>query len=58
MELAIIDDRHAGRLMSRSSWIHEAVAVAVQDAEKRAGGTLTPVPDGQCLPNQPAKPSG
>ncbi|CAN5271946.1 hypothetical protein BH11ACT1_BH11ACT1_14170 [soil metagenome] len=57
MEQAIIDDRQAGRMMSRSSWIHEAVAVAVQDAEKRAGGMLTPVPDGQRLPNQPAKPS-
>ena len=58
MEQAIIDDRQAGRMMSRSSWIHEAIAVAVDDAEKRAGGTLTPVPDGQRLPNQPAKPFG
>lgn len=57
MEQAIIDDRQAGRVMSRSSWIHEAVAVAVQDAENRAGGMLAPVPDGQRLPNQPAKPS-
>ncbi|QZN87089.1 hypothetical protein [Cellulomonas sp. C5510] len=57
MEEAIIDDRQAGRLMSRSSWIHEAVVVAVQDAEMRAGGALPPVPDGQRLPNRPAKAS-
>lgn len=56
MEQAIIDDRQAGRMMSRSSWIHEAVVVAVRDAEKRAGSMLPPVPDGQRLPNQPAKP--
>ena len=55
MEQAIIDDRQAGRMMSRSSWIHEATAVAVQEAEKRAGGTLIPVPEGQRLPNQPVK---
>ena len=56
MEHASIVDRQAGRMMSRSSWIHEAIAVAVEDAEKRACGTLRPVPDGQRLPNQPAKP--
>ena len=55
MEAAIIDDRQVGRMMSRSSWIHEAVLMAVQDAEQRAGGTLPPVPDRQRLPNQPAK---
>ena len=51
MEQAITDDRQSGRKMSRSSWIHEAIAVAVQDAEKRADGRLPPVPDGQRLPN-------
>ena len=56
IERAIIDDRRAGRLMSRSSWIHEAVVVAVDDAERRAGGVLTAVPEGRRLPNQPAKP--
>ena len=57
MEQAIIDDRRVGRLMSRSSWIHEAVVVAVDDAERRAGGVLASVPEGRRLPNQPAKPS-
>lgn len=56
MEQAIIDDRQAGRLMSRSSWIHEAVIAAIADAETRTGEMLAPVADGQRLPNQPAKP--
>jgi hypothetical protein len=55
MEQSIIDDRQVGRMTSRSAWIHEAVVAAAADAEKRAGGTLPPVPNGQRLPNQPAK---
>jgi hypothetical protein len=56
MEQAIIDDRQVGRLLSRSAWIHEAVTVAVADAELRAGGTLQMVPVDQRLPNRPSKP--
>ena len=58
LEREIVADRAAGRLHSRSSWIHEAVAVAVDDARQRAGGQLPPVPDGQRLPNVPVKAAG
>ena len=55
MELAIIDDRAAGRLLSRSAWIHEAVTAAITDAERRAGGALPAIPVEVRLPNQPTK---
>lgn len=55
LEREIVADRVEGRLHSRSTWIHEAVAVAVDDARHRAGGVLPPVPDGQRLPNVPVK---
>ncbi|GIG23332.1 hypothetical protein Cch01nite_40560 [Cellulomonas chitinilytica] len=50
---AIVEDRAAGRLLSRSAWIHEAVVVAVTNAERRAGGQLAPVVGR--LPNRPSK---
>jgi hypothetical protein len=56
VDQAIIADRQAGRMLSRSAWIHEAVTAAIADAERRAG-TLPQIPAGVRLPNRPNKPS-
>lgn len=55
MDQAVVEDRAAGRLLSRSAWLHEAVVAAIADAEARSGGPLRPLPAGARLPNRPRK---
>jgi hypothetical protein len=53
LEEAIVADRLAGRVLSRSSFIHEAVTAAIAASQQRAGHPLQPV-EGK-LPNRPAR---
>lgn len=53
LEEAVVSDRLAGRVLSRSSFVHEAATVAVDQARSRAGGSLAPVVDR--LPNRPPR---
>ena len=46
-------DRLVGTVLSRSTFVHEAVTVAVDQARTRAGGSLTPVVGR--LPNRPPR---
>jgi len=56
VDQAVVADRRAGRILSRSAWIHEAVTAAIADAERRAG-TLPTIPADVRLPNRPNKAS-
>ena len=53
LEEAVVSDRLGGRVLSRSSFVHEAVTVAVDQARTRAGRSLTPVAGR--LPNRPPR---
>lgn len=53
LEEAIVADRLAGRVLSRSGFIHEAVTAAIDASQQRAGHPLQPV-EGK-LPNRPAR---
>ena len=53
LEDAVVADRLAGRVLSRSTFVHEAVTTAVDQARTRAGGSLVPVVGR--LPNRPPR---
>jgi len=55
LDHAIEADRQAQQYRTRSTWLHDAVVMAISDAEQRAGGQLPEIPDGVRLPNQPTK---
>lgn len=56
MEDAIVADRLAGRVLSRSGFIHEAVTASIAVTQQRVGHPLQPV-EGK-LPNRPARRRG
>lgn len=53
MNTAITADRAAGRFLSRSEFVTEAIRLATESARNRAGGTLPPPP--RRLPNNPVR---
>lgn len=51
LEAALVDDRRAGRVTSRSQFAFEALKAATEEARQRNGGALPPAP--ARLPNAP-----
>jgi hypothetical protein len=45
LDRGVVEDRRAGRMLSRSAWVREAAAVAAAATSHRRGGVLPAPPD-------------